>query len=280
MIKYSLYSSAWNVIQNQFDYESHIDNFCEFVKDDGEVVLMVNKSSDNSFSEIYKLTQKYNNLVVLGCDISYDNPGMDGLVKNESLQATKNPIKLHLDLDEKILVSQKRIYNDLVLNFIKSDYQAIMVPVINLYKDLYHYKDIGFKWRIHKSGLFRGVVNFAKNPDGTHNIEKSDGCELIDSQGNLVNSAYLIGPNNNDEAKLEQIEQYECPYILHCGLIDLNKKAARNINFWQNHWKVESGADVKVELSVQEFEEKFESKAKLHGLDIELNNDNLKKNRN
>ncbi len=271
MIKYSLYSSAFNVIDNQFDYESHIDNFCEFIKDDGEVVIMINKSVDDSYERIRALKSKYSNLVVFGSNVSYDDPGMDGQIKNLALQETEEtPIKIHMDLDELLVLSQRPAFEAVCSSLLNSNYQAAMVPVINLYKDLYHYKDIGFKWRIHKEGLYRGVVNFAKNPDGTHDITKSDGCELIDSNGNLVNSAYLIDPSYSDVNKLDFIRQYDVPYILHCGLIDLKKKVIRNKNFWANHWKVESGRDVDIPTTEQELEIKINNTVeKFHGLPVE-----------
>ena len=266
---YSVYVSAFNLIQNEFDYKYHVDNFCEFVGDSGDVTICCNSSIDNTLEELKNLTKKYKNLNIIESAESYDNPGLDGILKNIALQATKNPIKLSFDMDEAINLSLKDSIDSISEYFLNSNYQAAMLPVINIIGDKYHYKDINFKWRIHKQGLFRGVVNFARQNDGTHSIELSDGCELISADGNLVSSVYLIDPSLDDNKKLWEITNNNIPWIWHYGLLDFEKKAARNRNFWAEHWKVESGREVEVELSVQDFENKYNGTAKLHNLPIE-----------
>lgn len=265
---YSLYSSGWNLIDNLFDYEFHINNFCEFIGDSGGVTICCNTSSDNSLETLQNLTKKYSNLKIIESDFSYENPDLDGLVKNASLQSTTNPIKISADMDEAFELNQKVLFDELAESLLKTNYQSIMIPTINLLKDKKHYKDLGQKWRIHKSGLFRGTVNFAKNPDGTHKTNLSDSCELISNTGDLVSSAYLLDPSLPDEQKLEKIKKENIPFVWHYGLLDLEKKAARNRNFWSKMWSVEAGHEVKVELSAEEFEKKFDSVAKLHGLTI------------
>ena len=79
----------------------------------------------------------------------------------------------------------------------------------------------------------------------------------------------LIDPRLDDNKKLWEITNNNIPWIWHYGLLDFEKKAARNRNFWAEHWKVESGREVEVELSVQDFENKYNGTAKLHNLPIE-----------
>lgn len=266
---YSIYSSYFQIIENQFDYEFHVDNFCEFAGSEGNVTICCNTSTDNSLEKLQNLTKKYKNLEIIESDFSYDDPGLDGKCKNFALQHTKNPIKLHLDGDEAINLSLRDSVDSISKYFLNSNYQAIMLPVVNLYKSKDSYKDINFKWRLHKSNVFRGVVNFARQGDGTHDITLSDGCEAIDKNGNLVSSAYLIDPTFDDAKKLWEIKNNNIPWVWHYGLLDLEKKAARNRNFWKAMWEKESGREVDIELSAQDFEKKFDGAAKLHGLPLE-----------
>ena len=147
---YSVYVSAFNLIQNEFDYKYHVDNFCEFVGDSGDVTICCNSSIDNTLEELKNLTKKYKNLNIIESAESYDNPGLDGILKNIALQATKNPIKLSFDMDEAINLNLKDSIDSISEYFLNSNYQAAMLTVINIIGDKYHYKDINFKWRIHK----------------------------------------------------------------------------------------------------------------------------------
>ena len=56
---YSVYVSAFNLIQNEFDYKYHIDNFCEFVGDSGDVTICCNSSIDNTLEELKNQKIKY-----------------------------------------------------------------------------------------------------------------------------------------------------------------------------------------------------------------------------
>ena len=57
---FSIYSTAFNVVKNNFDYEEAIDNFCSFAE---EVVISVNQSEDNTYEELSRLRdEKYSNL--------------------------------------------------------------------------------------------------------------------------------------------------------------------------------------------------------------------------
>ena len=126
-----------------------------------------------------------------------------------------------------------------------------MFPSVNLYKDKNHLKDINAKWYMHKKGLFRGPVNFARKEDGTVDTNKSDTCELIDADGNLVEWK----PFTKD---LFVLENFAYPFVVHTGYIDLEARLKRNEEFWSEHWRKESGGEApphKVHASMEDFTE-------------------------
>ena len=99
-----------------------------------------------------------------------------------------------------------------------------MLPTIDLYEDLDHYINIGQKWYLHtKEGSHRGSVAWARKEDGSLDPEKSDTCELIDSNGNLIPCVAKI--------QLDDLN----PKIIHLGYLDLEKR--NNVNkFWGKIW--------------------------------------------
>jgi hypothetical protein len=249
---FSIYSSAFNIIKNDFEYESFINNFCQFAE---EVVIAVNRSEDDTFNALKCLQAKNNNLKIISTDFSYDDPLLDGKIKNEALQNTSNPIKIGLDLDEYIPTNQKESWIDFGKLLISNkNAGCIMIPSLNLYKDKDHYSSIGRKWYLHKEGYQRGAVNFARKDNGTVDTSKSDTCELIDINGNLVPS--LVFDNS-----IESLRSGSVPFVVHAGYIDLEKRVKRNLNFWSNHWKVESGGEEpkhKVHKDISEFNEYYQ----------------------
>ncbi len=246
-IKFSIYSSAFNLIKNQFNFRKSIHRFCEFAE---EVVICVNTSEDNTFDELKKLQLNYTNLVIINSDFSYEDPLLDGKIKNEALQATSNEIKIGLDMDEYIPYCQKTIWKKLSASLLEDTVSCYMIPSVNLYKDENHYFSINPKWYMHKSGLFRGAVNFAKKNDGTVDTNRSDTCELIDSHGNLVNSRVTY-------CDIKYLQDGNFPFVIHEGYMDLDARLLRNKNFWEKHWFVESGGTApphKIHKSIDDFD--------------------------
>jgi uncharacterized protein YxjI len=249
---FSIYSSAFNIIKNDFEYESFVNNFCQFAE---EVVIAVNKSEDDTLSALEDLQIKNNNLKIISTNFSYEDPLLDGKIKNEALQNTSNLIKIGLDLDEHIPIWQKQIWIEVGEFLIsKKDIGCIMIPSLNLYKDKDHYSTVGRKWYLHKEGYQRGAVNFARKENGTVDTSKSDTCELIDINGNLV-------PSLAFDNSIESLRSGSVPFVVHAGYADLEKRVKRNLNFWHNHWKVESGGEEpkhKVHKDVSEFNESYQ----------------------
>jgi hypothetical protein len=247
----SIYSSAFNLIKNGFDYRTSIDRFCNFAE---EVVVCINSSEDRTLSELKYISRFYPHLVIVETDYSYDDPLLDGKIKNAALQATTHEVKVGLDMDEYIPQWQKPMWNRIAQNLLTDLYSSCyMVPSINLYKDKDHFFSITQKWYIHKSGLFRGPVNYAIKPDGTINTQVSDSCELIDSYGNIARSAQF-------SKRLEDLESGNFPFVVHEGYINLDARLLRNKNFWAKHWLVESGGSNPAHIihsSMEDFQEPY-----------------------
>lgn len=243
---FSIYSSAFNLIKNNFSYKETIANFCSFAD---EVVIAINKSEDNTIEAIKSL--KHNNLNIIELDIPYNDPLLDGKVKNGALQATTQEFKIGLDMDEYIPLNQKPMWENLAYQLRFDNVDCYMIPSLNLYKNKDHYFSITNKWYLHKGNLYRGAVNFAKRANGTIDTTKSDSCELIDSEGNLAKSKYL--PND-----IRLLRKKNVPFVVHTGYLDFHNRILRNENFWKNHWEIESGGEKplhKVHSSIEEFNE-------------------------
>jgi hypothetical protein len=242
---FSIYSSAFNLVKNQFDYVSSVDNFCKFAD---EVVIAVNTSLDETLIKLLDLVGIYPNLKIVQTDFSYEDPLLDGKIKNVALQHTSCEYKIGLDMDERIPLRHKHKWEFFAKSFeYRMDIDCIMVPSINLYGSLRHIKssfkeNLGAKWYLHKKGLHRGPVNFALNSNGTVDTSKSDTCELIYSDGSLVKSDSLVryADTTNLDNYLRWIEKKGI-YVFHLGYVDFEKRVLRNLNFWCNHWIVESG---------------------------------------
>lgn len=226
----SIYTSAFNVVENNFDYQQAIHNFATIGH---EVVVAVNSSKDKSLEVISDYAKKFNNVKVIATDYKYDDPWLDGKIKNAALQSTTADLKVGLDLDERIPLYQKWHWYEMGRFLLSSYYDAFLIPSVNLFEDEEHYFSIGQKWYMHKRGLFRGPVKFARQEDGTVDINKSDTCELIDLNGNLVSSMKLSLSNL---------------YVFHLGYMSIDDRVLRNKNFWKKNWSVEAGRDVDIPL--------------------------------
>jgi len=249
---FSIYTSAFNLIKNRFNYKFAIESFSKFAD---EVIIAVNTSEDNTTNKILDFIIRHTrNVFIIETNIDYTDPLLDGKIKNTALQGTSKPIKIGLDMDEYIPLWQKPIWENIANQLQYSPAKSIMIPSVNLYKDKDHYFSITPKWYMHKEGLYRGPVNFAKQKDGTIDTSKSDTCELIDENGNLVYS--LQTPND-----INSLQSNNFPFVIHNGYLNLENRILRNKNFWKEHWKVESGGiepNHKVHESIEDFKENYQ----------------------
>ncbi len=256
----SIYSSAFNLLKNNFDFEDSVRNFTSFAD---EVVVCVNTSEDDTYRVLTQLSKDGGGkLRVIESSFSYDDPSLDGKIKNEALQNTTHEMKIGLDMDERIPVRHKNKWIDLFDEMSYFPHKAVMIPSLNLWGsretikgDPIEHRN-SLKWYLHKGGLFRGPVNFARRSDGTIDTSKSDTCELIDDRGNLVQTKRYIWPEiSTMEEYLDAIEN-KGTFIYHLGYESFENRVDRNQNFWYKHWRTESGGESpkhKVHMNTNEF---------------------------
>jgi hypothetical protein len=252
-MKISIYSTAFNVIKNEFNYEDAIKNYLYYAD---EVCLAVNTSEDNSLEEIKNYVEKnnFNNVKIISTDFSYDDPFCYGKIVNAALQKCTGDICILQDLDERF-GGNKEYLKSLCTNFLNlENIQALFVPVINLYQDINHYKDISFKWYIHKKSLYRGPVNFGIKENGLPDYNKTSTDELIDKNSNLVPTINIVQSLNFQQA-IDYI-QLEYPFVYHLGYTDFHKRIKRN-NFWKPFWEKATGGDMNTHsLNIKDLEQK------------------------
>lgn len=258
----SVYTSAFNVVKNQFnifEYIRHVVNLAD------EVVISVNKSEDNTLEIFKDYATDFPIIKIIESDFSYTDPLLDGKCKNNALQHTTGDIKIQLDLDEYVNIDNVEAWKRIAYAlFTHPNFDAVMIPVLNIYKDLEHVKSIGQKWYMHKPGLFRGPVNFGKLDNGHVDVNKSDTTELIDKDGNLVKTVYLLDPNLQIDGKTHLIKELSLPYVIHTGYLDLQDRITRNKNFWKEHWSLEAGKDVYIPLTTEELDKDIYFEHKLN----------------
>ena len=259
-----IYSSAFNLLKNSYDYLEPIDNFCSFAD---KVFIAVNKSEDDTLIELVKLTSKYKNLSIIPTDILYDDPLIDGKVKNAALQFAEENSEseyfIGCDLDETLPLEHKdrwRYLAQLFLDYYKWD--AILAPSIDLWgsKETVRW-EVGnnrkYKFYLHRRGLMRGPVHWGLTSQGYLDLSKSDGCDLIKKDSKELAYAPRIDghlDNITDCAEYYSKIHDELIYVVHHGNEDLERKAFRNKQFWFKNWNNSSGrTDVVVETKLEDY---------------------------
>lgn len=238
-IPFSIYTTAYNLNSGLFDWRTAITRFANFAD---QVVVATNNSTD------YLLLNTLANdkIKVLMFNIPFSDYAFDGKLKNAALQACDHEYCVLLDLDEYIPEDQKESWQNLIKNFssdINEKLKCVLIPVINICRDINSYKDIGYKFYLHKkTGTYRGIISSALLENGRIDITKSDTTELIDENGNLVPSAYLISPFLDDEFKLMMMGKHNI-YVVHTGYLDPKVRVGQN-SFWKPHWENRAGHKV------------------------------------
>lgn len=251
---FSIYTSLYKVNENSFDYHRALINFCSFADEVWVALSREEEDTDNSYDSLANWKKKYNaeNLHFVRSTWSFASNKFDGQFKNDALQKTTFPLKIQMDSDEIIPLSQRHRWVLYVQQFLsQSRYQALFIPSLDLWgNEKYIRKNvkIGFKWRMHKAGLYRGVVNFAKLDNELFDPEKSDSCDLIDRNGDLVPTAVISPTNGLNPIELNQYPflLQDHPYTLHYGYVNFDRRVGVVNKFWKPHWYNRGHKEVKI----------------------------------
>lgn len=246
---FSLYFSAFNLIKNKFPYEENLKKALAFGE---EVVVAVNKSDDNTLAKLLAFADS--RLKIVETDFSYDDIRFDGAIKNAALQASTQPVKIQMDLDEYIPLSQKpkwESYAKKLLSFGNVD--CFLIPSIDLYGSpdkIRAHTDIGVKFRMHKAGFYRGIHKDAWVTNNKIRTDLSDTTELIDSGGNIA-SAIRIAPRESHISFLASSLQ-DYIYTIHEGYLSFEHRVNINKSVWAKAWRDRSGKDENTPISVDQ----------------------------
>lgn len=252
MYSYSIYTSAFNLIKNSFHFwRKSLPNFSQFAGKDGEVVIAVNKSEDDTLDILKSFITEYPNIKLITTDYSYDDITFDGKIKDAALQATKNPVKISMDLDETVLLSGKDKWDFYANELLNSKYQCVMLPTLDLWgapNQIRANVPIGLKFRMHKEGLKRGVWKQAWRGDYI-DTSKSDTCELLDQNDELVPCWNPVPSMDLTPIFSDNLKNY--PYTLHHSFVDFQYRVNINQVLWAEKWSQRSGNKENVALSEQ-----------------------------
>jgi hypothetical protein len=235
-----LYSCAWNVIKNNFDYKDAITNWLLFA-DTITIAVNISTCEDDTYNALneYIKTNKFP-VKLIKTYFEKSDPFMYGKIVNSALQNIQADLFIHQDLDERLVGSKNMlfpIYNYIIENRVK----ALFVPTIDLYgskeKAL---PEVKGKWYIHLPGLFRGAVKFGVKENGLPDYNKTSTDELIDEQGNLVPTISLL--NDKSFIGLSHYVKGGLPLSQHIGFLNLQERLPRNY-FWSEFWTNATGGD-------------------------------------
>lgn len=246
---FEIYTCLYNSSKFPHDWRDSLQNFCEF-SPGIRVTIAINQCDDDTLEQVRSWkSETNNNLNIVETNFLYSDLAFDGKIKNAALQACSADWLIGLDIDERIPGWQLGNWEEAAKILEKHGFDAALIPSINLCKNLMQYKDIGRKWYLHKRGLYRGVVNFAKKDNGKIDITKSDTCEIIDEKGNLVKNMVLPF----DIQTLRE-KQEDCPFVFHLGWVSRDHRLAAN-EFWAPVWSNRAGHEVKdIILTEKEFD--------------------------
>jgi hypothetical protein len=243
---FTIASSWFNVEKAGFAWREAAANWLDFLGGDGQLVIAINTSEDDSPRLVREWTARWQaehadsatRIDILDIAIPYTDAAFDGKGKAAATAAATEPYVILLDADERLVPRMRRKWDALALELERSPYEAFLVPVVDLLGDEQHYKDCGQKWYLHKRlpHLTRGVVKQAWNPDGvTWDTSRSDSCELIHREtGELARAAgILMGLPHY--MTVPQMESGEVPFVTHLGYIDLEQRV-RQSAFWRPVW--------------------------------------------
>ena len=225
----SAYTTAFNFKNMKFSLEEALSNW--FVYFD-EVVISTTSEDLQEAKDCVKDFPLVDKIKIVSLEINTKDLHWDGKLKNNGLQNCSNDVVFQIDLDERIGGS-KTILTELADTILRQESPcSIFIQNIDLFGDLNHYKSMGRKWYIHtRDGCCRGAINLAMVDGKIFDPEKSDTCELIDEDGDLI-PCIGITPLTNPQGNLH----IDIPKIFHLGFLDLERRAHLNKTFWKDIW--------------------------------------------
>lgn len=253
----SVHTSLFNYTPEKYNL---IDAFTNWGKYCNEIVIATFTDQEKELAD--SVTKDYFNKtkgseavirIVSDEDIKLEDPLFDGKLKNLSLRASTNEIVIQQDFDERI-GGAVELWELAAGELLKLPMPTVcQIPVIDLYRDLDHYKSVGAKWYLtKKEGVYRGPVAFAKRDNGTIDTDKSDTCEPIDHKGDLL-------PQIAYTSFLKDFN-IKHPHIIHLGYLDLEKRIENN-KFWGPVWSARNGKEVEVATDLETLDKENEAKA-------------------
>ncbi len=261
-MKISTYSTFWNAIRHKLDFKGALDNWATF---SDEIVIAVGTSTDDTFNAIsfYAMEQNYPvRLIRTAYDFEND-PYAYGKTENAALQGCTGDLMVQQNGDERMLVTREKLHELEWQLRCRMDISAYFVPTIDLYGSKERYLNIGRKWYIHRSGLFRGPAKVGIKPDGRPDYNKTSSDELLDITGNLVPTLPLL-----EDLSIESLRTYAeagGPVSFHLGYLDLKERLDRSI-WWKAFWERATGGDKNTHPTT--IEELANKETKEHGLPL------------
>ena len=243
---FSIYTSLYHIEKHNFPWRLSLENFVKFAGLDGEVVIAVNKSEDNTLQIIREFAATHANVKIVETNFSYDNIEMDGKIKDAALQATTKPVKIQMDADEYIPLSNRPKWVDFAKQMMNSKADCLMIPSLDVFGDIKKIRanhQIGVKFRMHKDGFKRGVWKNAWK-GLKFDTSMSDSCELLNQFDDLVQATYIC-----DQMALHPLfcsNLVNLPYSIHLGYLSFEHRININKKLWGDHWRLRSGREENV----------------------------------
>lgn len=249
----SIYSTGFNLVSNGFSYERSIQRFLAV---GNEVVIAVNTSEDDTLNLLKQIAKREKRLNIVEVDIPYSDITLDGRLKDIALQATTQPIKIQLDMDEAIPESARNRWIQYGRHLLaQTQVDCFMVPTIDLWGSpemIRADKDVGVKFRLHKAGLKRGVWRRAWKAGGHIDTSMSDSTELLSQDDELVRAAAVAPPHCLKPENVHMLS--EGIYTIHEGYLSFDQRIRVNQAFWKERWPMYSGHEENVATDRKELE--------------------------
>lgn len=256
-MNFSIYGTIYLAAENNLDYQFFIDSAMKFLNTTpagGELVIVCNNEGNKDGTvkllKNYKKEKSLKNLKIYLCDIPFSDYAFDGKMKEFALRKCENEIVIGLDADEIIPPTTKTRWVEYANKLINSNFKAFPAASVDLCRDEQHFKSINAKpsYLHKKTGVHRGIVNFAKLSNGKMDTEKSDSTEVLDENGDLAAAAWPNQPYTES-----MVENFGIPYVLHYWGVDLEKRKKTNI-FWKPVWEARAGHDVDIVTNLRVLE--------------------------